>query len=132
MHLCYQNNEYLIEGGLGHRGRSGRYLIICAGPFWDGTKPSFVLNPSTCLPWIYNEVLDQIIHLRREEENIWISYAMNDYKDLRGCAVRMQRATTSRECKNQKIIRFAVRLVAIGVLESLELACLPFQNGAHP
>ena len=119
MHLCCRNNEYLIQGHPGHIGCSHRCLILCAGPVWDGTKPRFVLNPSTYLQWIHNEVIDQIIHWRREEENIWISYAMDDYKE----------ATASREYKNQKAILHAVRLVAMGVFESMELAYPPFGMG---
>ena len=104
MHLIYENTEYceLRRGVIARRWTCEYY-----GGY------GFVLkNPSTYLHWIHNEVLDQSIHWHREEENIWISYVMNDYKD---------QSERIRECENQKNIRFAVRLEAMGVFGSIEL-----------
>ena len=89
MHLIYENTEYceLRRGVIARRWTCEYY-----GGY------GFVLkNQSTYLHWIHNEVLDQSIHWHREEENIWISYVMNDYKD---------QSARIRECENQKNIRF--------------------------
>ena len=93
MHLIYENKEYweLCRVGYGGMWRT----IIWKGPWWDGTAPRFVLTPVHHQPLSHDEMLDQVIHVHGEEK-VWISYAMNEFDDMGGAAVWVQKATTKK------------------------------------
>ena len=95
MQLIYQNNGWLIEGHGGYEGPSwGDWeALIKPGPWWDGTKPQFVLKDSTWLPMSHDDVLDMLMDCYALED-IWISWTMKEYKMPGGCVVWVQKADT--------------------------------------
>ena len=48
MHLVYQQKECLIEGE--ENASADWEVLIRAGPWWDGTKPQFILPDSSRIP----------------------------------------------------------------------------------
>ena len=95
MQLIYQNNGWLIEGHGGYEGPSAGdwEALIKPGPWWDGTKPQFVLKDSTWLPMSHDDVLDMLMDCYALED-IWISWTMKEYKRPGGCVVWVQKADT--------------------------------------
>ena len=95
MHIIYQNLEWLIEGHGGYQGPSwGEWeAIISPGPWWDGTKPQFVLTDPAWLPLSHDDVLN-MLKLWYGLDRIWISWTMKEWPDVGGCAVWVQKADT--------------------------------------
>ena len=92
MQVIYQNNEWLIEGHGGYEGPSwGDWeTLIKPGPWWDGTKPQFILTDSITLPMSHDAIL-QTLADRYGLEQIWTVDVPLLWDD-RGSVVWVQRA----------------------------------------
>ena len=69
-------------------------VLIILGLWWDGSKPKFTLYPHEHHDMTAADMLWGL-HRRYHQNQILISYAMNEYKDVGGSTVWVQRLSTS-------------------------------------
>ena len=91
MHIVYQNKELVTSGHGGYEGpqRGDWEVLVSPGPWWDGTKPQFIVTDSITPPMSQGAIFRKLAD-RYDLDQIWTVDVRDSWRP--GSVVWVQRA----------------------------------------